>query len=105
MTDGIALVWIHGEPVLMRSLLVANGLDLEGWTLTWVRGISDDGRTFTGEGINPSGQREGWVAHLAPEPGAGLLLGCALLALVVRQALEGKNRPASRGEPGGSRRW
>lgn len=40
------------------------GLDLAGWTLTHAWGISDDGLTIVGRGINESGDIEGWVAQL-----------------------------------------
>ncbi len=40
------------------------GFDLTGWTLTQAWGISDDGLTIVGRGINESGDIEGWVAQL-----------------------------------------
>ena len=35
-----------------------------GWTLQGSRGISDDGLTISGWGINPDGNEEGWVVFL-----------------------------------------
>jgi probable HAF family extracellular repeat protein len=53
----------------LRSVLINQyGLNLANWTLEEATGISDDGMTMTGLGINPSGQRESWVAHI-PNPG------------------------------------
>ncbi|MFM9995231.1 MAG: hypothetical protein ACKVU4_05460 [Phycisphaerales bacterium] len=43
-------------------------LNLAGWTLTAVYGVSADGETIAGDGINPCGQIEAWVAHLGASP-------------------------------------
>ena len=40
------------------------GLDLAGWTLTGANDISDGGRVIVGDGINPSGDPEAWMAIL-----------------------------------------
>ena len=49
----------------MRSLqgvLVDDfALDLTGWTLTSATGVSADGSTIVGEGMNPDGFNEGWI--------------------------------------------
>jgi len=57
------------------------GLDLTGWTLVRAMGISDDGLTIVGQGLNPSGQTEAWIA-IIPEPSTALLFafGLAILA-------------------------
>ena len=41
------------------------GLDLDGWTLYYVAGVSPDGQTIVGSGMNPSGNLEAWIAHLS----------------------------------------
>lgn len=50
----------------MRSLknVLANDydLDMSGWRLEKATGISDDGMTVVGEGLNPRGIPKGWVA-------------------------------------------
>jgi hypothetical protein len=69
----------------LRDVLVDDySLDLVGWQLSSARGISADGSTIVGYGINPSGQYEAWIAVI-PEP--------AMLALLplVRAAL--RRRP------------
>jgi len=74
-----AFVW--EEAFGMRSLqgvLEGAGLDLMGWRLQRATGISDDGRTIVGYGINPDGYQEAFIATI-PEPGTFTLL--ATLAL------------------------
>ena len=51
----------------LRQVLNAYGVDLTDWTLSVALGISDDGRTIVGRGINPDGNTEAWIA-LIPEP-------------------------------------
>ena len=80
-----AFVW--DETSGMRSLesvLVDDfGLDLTGWALTSATGISVDGSTIVGEGINPDGFNEGWIAVLpVPEPDARLLQMTALITVL-----------------------
>jgi uncharacterized membrane protein len=51
----------------MRDLwdvLVQEGNDLSGWTLTEATGVSDDGRAIVGFGDNPDALERGWVATL-----------------------------------------
>jgi hypothetical protein len=54
--------------VNLKDTLIGAGLDLSGWNLHNARGVSADGFTIVGDGINPSGQLEAWVANLSPEP-------------------------------------
>ncbi|HRX84159.1 MAG TPA: PEP-CTERM sorting domain-containing protein [Phycisphaerae bacterium] len=70
----------HGMRTLRDVLVDDYGLDLTEWRLLWAAAISDDGRTIVGQGVNPQGYSEGWVATI-PEPTAGwlLLLGGAIL--------------------------
>ncbi len=62
-----AVLWdeYYGLSNLADLLRGSFGLEqaLRGWTLTCVLGISGDGATLVGEGINPSGQVEAWMAR------------------------------------------
>jgi hypothetical protein len=61
------------------------GLDLAGYRLTQVTGISDDGLTLAGTALGPNGT-EAWIATLdLPEPSSGLLLGFGLLIALRRR--------------------
>jgi probable HAF family extracellular repeat protein len=53
--------------VSLKETLIGKGLDVSGWTLNEATGISADGFTIVGNGTNPSGQSEAWVANLSPE--------------------------------------
>jgi len=68
---GRAFIWdqAHGMRDLVQVLITEYGLNLTGWTLTEARGISADGRTIIGNGTNPAGNLEGWVASFGrPQP-------------------------------------
>lgn len=83
-----AFLWdTHNGMRQVQRMLERQGVDLSGWLLEEATAISDDCRVVAGSGINPDGEREGWVATLelplpsdlpATSPGwrgvAGLLL-------------------------------
>lgn len=60
------------------------GLDLTGWMLESVTGLSADGLTLVGNGTNPDGNTEAWIARLdpvsTPEPSTPIGLGIFFLA-------------------------
>ena len=58
----------------VKTVLIDFGLDLTGWSLTDATGISANGNTIVGFGINPDGNKEAWIATI-PEPGTVMLLG------------------------------
>ncbi len=89
LSTGQAAVWDvrHGFRSI-AGLLTASGVDLTGWYLEQARGISADGRTIVGYGINPSGLYEAWVAVLpdnvfvSPEPNSALMMAiCFSIAI------------------------
>ncbi|MHC4646251.1 MAG: PASTA domain-containing protein [Planctomycetota bacterium] len=56
----------YGRQHLQDWLENVFGLELTGWTLGAAKGISPDGLTIVGNGTNPSGQDEAWIAVIDP---------------------------------------
>ena len=63
----VVFIWdaVKGMRNLQAILEVQLGLNLAGWTLTDARGVSPNGNTIVGYGINPLGATEGWIATLS----------------------------------------
>jgi hypothetical protein len=63
-----AFVWEahRGMRNLQAVLVNDHGLDLTGWILLTATGVSADGRIIVGNGINPNGFYEAWIAELPP---------------------------------------
>ncbi|HZW08561.1 MAG TPA: hypothetical protein VFF69_01540 [Phycisphaerales bacterium] len=63
-----AFIWdeTHGLRDLKTVLETEHGLDLTGWSLLYANDISADGSVIVGQGINLSGEYEGWIARIAP---------------------------------------
>ncbi|MCC6359287.1 MAG: PEP-CTERM sorting domain-containing protein [Phycisphaerales bacterium] len=64
--DFVAFIWdpVNGMRSLSGLLINQYGLDLTGWTLSDATAVSADGRTVAGNGINPAGRYEAWIAHV-----------------------------------------
>ena len=67
----LAILWTDSGGHLadpIQSSLIARGVSgVAGWRLSYATGISQDGYTICGVGINPSNSKtEGWVATLPP---------------------------------------
>ena len=77
-----AFIWDadHGMRDFQQLLIDEHGLadELDGWSLREALGISNDGTVIWGEGYNPAGNRETWVAVI-PEPSTGVLVLTACL--------------------------
>jgi YD repeat-containing protein/probable HAF family extracellular repeat protein len=64
-----AFIWDATNGVrYFKGVLTDLGLDLTGWTLVEARGISADGLTVAGIGINPLDESEAWIANLSGAP-------------------------------------
>ncbi len=63
-----AFVWtaVDGMRSIQDILVNDLGLDLTGWILEEATGVSADGQTIVGTGINPAGNDEAWIAFLDP---------------------------------------
>jgi uncharacterized membrane protein len=86
INGGTAFLWTADEGMRrIRDVLMHDcGLDLTGWQLTGAVGISDDGMTIVGNGINPSGLAEPWIAHV-PEPATACAVAVGGLILLHRR--------------------
>lgn len=62
-----AIVWTMSGARSLESVLIAFGLDPDGWSVPRATGVSDDGLVVVGYGHNPTGGFQGWRLTL-PEP-------------------------------------
>ncbi|MFO0375787.1 MAG: immunoglobulin domain-containing protein, partial [bacterium] len=71
-----AYIWTRDDGFNdLQTVLQAQGAVLPpGFTLSEARGISDDGRTIVGFGIDVQGRSIGWVATYIPQPGCPQVL-------------------------------
>lgn len=76
-----AFIWTEATGMVSLSdLLVADGVDLTGWTLEAATGISADGHIIVGNGINPLGLHEAWIVRL---PFAGAVPELSTWAMMI----------------------
>jgi hypothetical protein len=79
---GEAAVWTAGGGTQsLFELLLAGGAPVSGWSLLDITGVSADGLTLAGNGLDPMGQPQGFIATIpAPAGAATLLAGLGALA-------------------------
>jgi hypothetical protein len=98
-------VFVWTEATGMRDLLdilAEEVIELRGWELLWLDGLSADGHTLLGRAVNPRGRALSWLVIL-PEPATGALVapGTALVSAYRRALALGtgpgavNQRPAS----------
>lgn len=69
---GEAAVWNKSGVQSIKNLLIANNVNLTGWTLSEANGVSADGSIVAGTGTDPSNLEESWIARIAGT-GVGLI--------------------------------
>jgi uncharacterized membrane protein len=62
--ESIAMTWTDQGARSVQDVLDGAGVTSAGWQLTVARAASQDGQVIVGDGINPQGQTEGWIAVL-----------------------------------------
>jgi cysteine-rich repeat protein len=79
--DSVPAIWIGAaDPVPLQDLLEDTyGLDLGGWTLFSVTGISNDGRTIVGNARDAGGAFRAFLARI-PAAGAPFVCGNGIVA-------------------------
>jgi probable HAF family extracellular repeat protein len=90
-----AVIWRSGlEMTPLQDILIAAGVDLNGWTLESATGISGDGLKVVGFGTNPEGNTEAWLADLKglPEPVPTPALLPGLLAIAYKNHRKRKHQ-------------
>jgi uncharacterized membrane protein len=68
-----ACLWRRGLGwMTIEQVLSLQGINTAGWDLNDPRSLSADGTVMTGNGTNPQGQTQGWVAVIPPDACGGL---------------------------------
>jgi probable HAF family extracellular repeat protein len=63
--NGVAFIWDGRNGMRpLQDVLMSQGVDLTGWVLRRASAISADGNTIVGDGLDPAGRTEAWIAHL-----------------------------------------
>lgn len=85
-----AFIWDKTNGIRdLQAVLVEDNPNLANWKLTTADAISADGKTITGSGTNPNGDREGYTAVLEVRPAQLLNIATRMLVLTGDKALIG----------------
>lgn len=88
--SGRAFIWDKTNGMRdLKSVLVASNPNLASWNLTSADGISADGKTITGWGNNPNGDREAYAAVLDVRPAHPLNISTRMRVLTDDKVLIG----------------
>jgi uncharacterized membrane protein len=64
-TGGMPVRWTTATGIQsIPAILEADGINLSGWSFSPATGVSSDGTVIVGNGIDPSGKAEGWIARI-----------------------------------------
>ncbi len=86
---GGSMIWdeLHGPRSIQTILTDDFGLNLDGWWLNLAFDVSVDGTVIVGNGVNPNGDTEAWMARIprpSPPPIPAVSgVGAAIMALVM----------------------
>jgi hypothetical protein len=50
--------------ISIQDVLAAEGIDISGWSDLIATGVSADGHVIVGNGVDPLGRNEAWIAHV-----------------------------------------
>lgn len=85
LNDEVAFVWTSSAGMVpLRDILLAQGVDITGWRIRDATGISADGMTIVGTGVNAAGNTEAWMATI-PAPGTMTIGLAGVLAMKRRR--------------------
>jgi uncharacterized membrane protein len=101
-----AFVWSRSNGMVrLTDILALSGVATPGWVLHNAFGVSADGRWVVGEGTNPNGNLEAFIAEIrpVPMPGTAWLFASAVGLLgAARRISLSKPVPEARARPAGS---
>ena len=85
-----AFIWDKANGMReLKSVLVAGNPGLANWNLRYATGISQDGLTVVGIGVNPNGDSEGYAAVLEVRPAQPLNISTRMRVLTGDKVLIG----------------
>jgi uncharacterized membrane protein len=88
-----AFRWTQGTGMQsVQDILVAAGINLQGWDLQYAMDVSANGNIIVGIGLNPNGDREAWLADFSPAPEPATIANAAVLIGALLTARQRRRR-------------